>query len=402
MKSALKNVVANKVRALLTMLGIVIGIGSVIIIASLGAGSTAAMMENFEEMGVGRLTVRLQGNRNISRSDRLSMSDYVLLRDTFGSDFKYISPIYTIGGGTYIKLLDPKKTNSASITGVMEDNYEISSPEILYGRYINANDVDMGSKVVVIYDTTAEKVFGLSDQSVIGQKISLKSSRGTTTYRVIGVMKNQNAEIEAMYSDQFPDSLTMPITTAQRLAGANTVEQISIAVSDTDKTTDLATLITETLDAAHGTTEKYYVQNTMQMMDQINSVMSMVTNFIGGVAAISLLVGGIGVMNIMLVTVTERTQEIGIRKSIGARNGDIRVQFLIEAIILTGIGGVLGLGLGYGGGRLAGQMTGITPLMSLQSVILAVGISTAIGIIFGVYPASKAAKLNPIEALRYE
>jgi putative ABC transport system permease protein len=399
--SALKNVTSNKGRALLTMLGIVIGIGSVIIIMSVGAGSSAEINANFESMGVGRMNVSLQGGRNITRSDRLTLEDYDLLKDL--PAFKFISPVYTAGGNNVtLQLLDPKKTNRASLTGVMEEYKDITSPEILYGRYLSANDVDMASKVAVIYDTTAEKVFGASDALVVGEKISLRTNRGSTKYTVVGVLKNPNAETERMYGDQFADQIFMPLSTLQRLAGTQEISQITLVVQDTDTMTETAAAITNILDTAHGTTEKYYVQNTMQMMEQINSTLGMVTNFISGVAAISLVVGGIGVMNIMLVTVTERTREIGIRKSIGARNGDIRTQFLIEAVILTGIGGALGLALGYGGGQLVGGLIGVPPVVTASAVLLAVGISTGIGIVFGVYPAGKAAKLDPIEALRYE
>jgi putative ABC transport system permease protein len=221
-------------------------------------------------------------------------------------------------------------------------------------------------------------------------------------YSVVGVIENANAALETQYGDSYPETVFLPLVTVQRLFGVKQISQIVAVVSDTDKITEVATALTGALDRLHGTTGNYYAQNIMQIMEQINQITGLFTGFISAVAGISLLVGGIGVMNIMLVTVTERTREIGIRKSIGAKRRDIRTQFLIEAVILTGLGGAIGLALGYAGGQIAGSFVGVTPLMSPQSVVLAVAISSGIGIIFGVYPANKAAKLDPIEALRYD
>ncbi|MDR1914866.1 MAG: FtsX-like permease family protein, partial [Clostridiales bacterium] len=232
--------------------------------------------------------------------------------------------------------------------------------------------------------------------------ISLPTYRGTQKYTVVGIIKNPNAALESMYSDQFPETIFVPMVTLQRLFATKEISEISVMASNPDQADAVATELTTRLDYLHGTTENYYAQNTMSLMEQINQITGMLTGFISAVAAISLVVGGIGVMNIMLVTVTERTREIGVRKSIGARRGDIRVQFLLEAIILTGLGGALGLALGYGGGNLIGSLVDIQPVMTTQSVIMSVAISCGIGIIFGVYPANKAAKLDPIEALRYE
>ncbi len=399
--SALRNVFANKLRSTLTMLGIIIGIGSVITITSIGEGSKRVLEEQFAQMGIGKLTVMnsFRGGGRVEQSDFLNMKDVELLSTLEG--VKYISPIYNTNAD--YKLLNPKETKQVNITGVTAQYRNIESPELLYGRYINDNDVEIASKVVVIEDSTVEKLFGAIDPgAAIGEKVSIKNWRGTNKYTIIGITKNKNAQFASMFGNDFPDSMVMPVTTAMRIHGYSWLSQISIIGVDPNNAATLAEEITKALDTAHNTTDKYYVQNMMQFMDQINTTTSMVTAFISAVAGISLLVGGIGVMNIMLVTVTERTKEIGIRKSIGASNGDIRIQFLIEAIILTGIGGVLGLLLGIGGGKLIGKFAQITPVVSMQAILIAISISTLIGIVFGVYPASKAAKLDPIEALRYE
>jgi putative ABC transport system permease protein len=381
------------------MLGIIIGIGSVIMIMSIGAGSQAAMNEQFESMGMGRINVSVAGNnRDISQNDLMTIKDYNALAEN--EDIKYIAATYS--ASAEIKLLDKTKTKRASLTGIYGDYQQITSPTLLYGRYIIDNDNDLAAKVAVINDTTAVNVFGAADESVIGRKISLPTYRGVQKYTVVGVLSNANAAIERQYSDQFPESVIMPIVTLQRLYGTSQVDQITVLANDSNNADSVATALTNRLDILHRTTEKYYAQNTMAMMEQINSVTSMITGFISAVAGISLVVGGIGVMNIMLVTVTERTREIGIRKSIGARRRDIRRQFMIEAVILTGVGGAIGLTLGWGGGNAIGNLIGVAPVVTVQSVLLAVLISCGIGIVFGVYPAGKAAKLDPIEALRYE
>ena len=202
--------------------------------------------------------------------------------------------------------------------------------------------------------------------------------------------------------DEYPDTIYVPITSAMKNYYSDTISNLMISVSADVDSDQMKDTILATLEEFHGNEDKYYIMDTTDMMDSINSILSYVTLFIGFVAAISLLVGGIGVMNIMMVTVTERTREIGIRKAIGAKNKDIRFQFLVEAILLTGSGGLLGLLIGWGGSYLVGALVGIVPVMSLAAIIGAVGVSMGIGIIFGVTPANQAGKLDPIEALRYE
>ncbi len=381
------------------MLGIIIGISSVILIVSIGNGSQAAIEEEFESFSAGSLTVNMTTSTDIETRDMLTMDDYEILKDIEG--VSYVSPNYS-GSNTYIKLLDPKETKSASVSGVTYDLQYIDNPNILYGRYISKNDVDMKTNVAVINDTTALKVFGKVSEDVIGEQISLKTWKGTSKFSVIGIVENTNASTETAYSDEYPETVLIPISTAMKLYGVDYVLGFKVLTEDTDNLDYMKMIITSVLEKEHNNQDKYYIQDSAEMVESINSILSYVTLFISFVAGISLLVGGIGVMNIMMVTVTERTREIGIRKSIGAKNKDIRIQFIAEAVILTGTGGLLGLFFGYIGAVIVGNIVDIEPVMSITSIIVAVGISMAIGIIFGVTPANKAAKLDPIEALRYE
>lgn len=402
LKSSFKNVFSSKMRTFLTTLGIIIGIASVITITSIGSGMSKSMEDSFSKLGVGKLTISLSSSARSLSSYKLTMDDLEVLRQS--ENVKYITPTYSGRSMFTIKLLDPAEKKTASVTGVTADNYYIDEPTLLYGRYIVEADVMSENKVVVITDTTAEKVFGYCNNNVVGQKVSIKTGLGTKKYTVIGIIENANAEQETTYSAEFPESIVMPITTLMSLYGEKYVSGYTVIVTDPDNIDAIGEELVGLLEEAHNNVGKevYYAQNAMSMMDTINETLSLVTTFISFVAGISLLVGGIGVMNIMMVTVTERTREIGIRKSIGARNSDIRKLFLFEAIILTTLGGVLGIFFGFLGGNIVGKLVDITPYVSMSSVLGAFGISTIIGIVFGVSPANKAAKLDPIEALRFE
>ena len=398
LKSSYFNVFSNKMRTFLTMLGIIIGISSVIMIVAIGNGSQASIEEEFDSFGSGTLSIGLASSVDIETRDLLTMDDYEYLKDMDG--IQYISPTYS-GSNAVVKLLDPRETNTASVTGVVPDYQYINNETLLYGRYIKQNDVDLKTSVCVIQDTTAMKVFGRCDESVLGEKISLRTWKGTSKLTVIGIVENTSAD-SSMFTDSMPESITIPISTCMKIFTGDTVSSIVIVPEDPTQNTVLSEQLIAALEEFHGNEGKYSITDTTEILESINSILGYVTLFIGFVAAISLVVGGIGVMNIMMVTVTERTKEIGIRKAIGAKNKDIRTQFLLEAILLTGIGGFIGLVIGYLGAMLIGHFAGVTPVMSVTSIVGAVGISMLIGIVFGVAPANKAAVLDPIEALRFE
>lgn len=415
LQSAFQNIFSNKMRTFLTTLGIIIGISSVIMITSIGDGLKNAMNDLFSGISY-QFAIQMNYNNTDKKptsKDRLTLKDLSTVKSYPG--VKYVSALYSGWGGETIKLLDPTKTKRSSTYGVSPDYYYLNEDELLYGRYISEADVTARSNVVVIYNTTARKVFGKED--VVGEKVSVKGYFGTKKYTIVGVLRNQDEAAEAMYEQWRGEQLFAPITTIMSQYGDKYVDGFQAKVEDKSKLDETLNNIIAMIEKNHGNAGKgfYLPNNPTSQIAQINGMLTILTLFIGFVAAISLLVGGIGVMNIMMVTVTERTREIGIRKSIGARNSDIRVQFIVEAIILTGLGGILGMFIGILGGKgiaslippsalanMFGRSMTLEASLSPFAIMFAVGVSCGIGIIFGVYPANKAAKLNPIDALRYE
>lgn len=395
-KSAFRSVFSNKMRSFLTMLGIIIGISSVIMITSVGNGAQNSISKEFESFGANMLQISLKSWQDTDYSNYLREKDIEIIKKH--PSIKYISGLSYKSAKT--KLKNPKETRKTQLLGVHPDYNLIAPIDIIHGRYVTDNDNMSRGKVAIIDDALANKIFGYEDCT--GEKISVITWRGTYKLSVVGVYKNPNGILASAFADQMPSQIYLPVNTIQSLFGNNYYDQIVATLDDSSKSSSTALEIVDMLDRSHRIDDTYYVQNSADQLKEINKVLGLITMFISFVAAISLLVGGVGVMNIMLVTVTERTREIGIRKSLGAKNRDIKVQFLIESMILTFIGGTIGFILGYLGGYLVGLKMKITPSVSPFMVILTISISCGIGILFGVYPASKAAKLDPIEALRYE
>lgn len=397
LRSAFRSVLSNKMRSFLTMLGIIIGISSVIMITSIGQGSQAALTGEFDKLGVSMLTISLRDQSRATSRDQLTIEDMEIIKSH--PQTTAVTPLYQ-GGGAQIQLRNPKDYRSSILIGVNEFYNDIASLEFLYGRFLIDIDVKMKSEVAIIDDSLAKDIFGYDD--VVGQKICIQVRQVKHYFTVIGVVKNPAGDFAKLFPDQIPAMIYMPIGVIHDLYGTNRIQSFAVAIADKDTINNTSLELTKMLEKKHRNEDKYYVQSAAESLDVVNKVLGYFTAFISFVASISLLVGGIGVMNIMLVTVTERTREIGIRKSLGAKNKDIRIQFLIEAMILTIIGGLIGFVIGYLGGFGIGSLMGIIPKVSMFIVIFTVTLSSLIGIVFGVYPANKAAKLDPIEALRYE
>lgn len=394
-KMALDSIRSNKMRSFLTMLGIIIGISSVITILSLGAGGKNTITGEFEKIGASTLSIKLDPQK-ASNSDYFTLEDVRTLTER-GSSIKYVSPgVNKQGNAT-----SQSKSKRAMITGGSVDLKYIQNTEILYGRFFNEREYAEGKPVIVIDEIAAKDLFGYID--VVGKSINLGNRSSSKKVEIIGVSKSSDLMFGG--NENMPVFVMTPITFLMQLYPNDfVIDNITISATSKEKIEQAGNEALNILESRHGNRgrEVYKAENLMKQLDQINQVMDIFTAFIGAVAAISLLVGGIGVMNIMLVSVTERTREIGIRKAIGATTNAILLQFLTESVIISLMGGIIGMILGIVGASVIGSFAKITPSVSFKDVIMVIIFSSAVGIFFGIYPARKAAKLNPIDALRYE
>jgi putative ABC transport system permease protein len=394
-KIALESIKSNTLRSFLTMLGIIIGISSVITIVSLGEGGKARITGEFEKIGAAtvNISVRVQEAQN---SDYITLDDIRYIKEKVET-VKYVSPAIQKNGFA----ITEKKTKRSFMFGVNEDYGNIQSVEIVYGRMFNEKDVRENKGAVVIDEGTAKSLYGTDD--VVGRSMMLGSRTSPKRATVVGVSKSSAMMFGE--DENMPAIVYAPITFVQSLfPNENQINSITVMATSKESSEEAGNGALNLLQNRHGNRgrEVYKAESVLKQLDQVNQVLGIFTAFIGAVAAISLLVGGIGVMNIMLVSVTERTREIGIRKAIGATTNTIMLQFLTESVIISLIGGVIGLVLGLLGGEAIGSFANISPVLSVRAIVGAILFSSAVGIFFGIYPARKAAKLDPIDALRYE
>jgi len=395
-KVALKSLFANKLRTFLAMLGIIIGVGSVISMLAIGAGAQKQVMERIASMGTNLLIIHpaQRGLRGVmsDTSQRLKLEDAKAILEKVPGVFQ-VAPV--VRASSQIKYFN--KNIKTNVIGSSMTYFPIRNYIIEKGRSFAEDEVDRMARVAVIGPTTSENLFG--EKSPVGERVKIKG----INFSIVGVTKAKGSQGWRNPDDQ----VTVPYTTAMKqLFGLDYIQEIDIQAEDNAVLGKIQKESTVILRRQHGLVEAmpddFHFHNQAEIVETASEVTRTFTFLLGGIACISLIVGGIGIMNIMLVTVTERTREIGVRKAIGAKNRDILLQFLIEAIVLSCLGGIIGVTIGISAAQMIEKWTQFVTVAKLSSILLALSFSAAVGIFFGYYPARRAAQLDPIEALRYE
>ncbi|GKU25333.1 ABC transporter permease [Clostridium folliculivorans] len=391
-KIALTSVWQNKIRSFLTMLGIIIGISSVIILVGMGQGTQKQVSDQIEKLGTNLITVSITGNR----TPTITTEELADLKTKPG--VKEIAPQIT----SSVNVKNGDVSSTTTLEGSTPNYTEIRKLSISAGRFIEQRDIDNRYNVLVIGSETAQTLF--STTNVVGKTMYVNGIEFT----IVGLLQSEGTSAAGSSDDR----IIVPLTTGERLLKSANPKTFYIEAESKEKVDTAMAYLQLFLNKKYklnsstsnsNTTRNYYrIMNQTSILDTANSTNKSLTTMLAGIAAISLVVGGIGIMNIMLVSVIERTREIGTRKAIGAKRRTILLQFLIEAASVSGFGGILGVLVGYLGGYVAEKFFSTTVLISNNIVIAAFVFSLAVGIIFGIYPASKASKLNPIEALRFE
>ena len=392
------SLIANKMRSILTMLGIIIGVAAVIALVSIGNGVKQDIQNSISSLGSNLLMVmpgapRTPGVRPSQGSMKsLKVSDYQAISKLDG--VKAASP-YT--ANSYVTIYQSKNWTT-TVSGVSSNFQDVNNWTMAEGRFISSKNVENRERVAVVGQTVVKNLFAGEDP--VGKEIRVKN----IPFRVIGVLNSKGNG--TMGNDQ-DDVIFIPYTTAmERVEGVDYLRMVYVVASDDNGIDRLQSDIENLLRVRHSikdtNLDDFNIQNMKSIMETMEQTTVTLTLFLGAVAAISLVVGGIGIMNIMLVSVTERTREIGIRKALGATYFVIVTQFLIEAVVISLMGGLIGIALGIGASKLIGLASGMSTVISVPTIVLSFAFSMAIGLVFGIYPARKAAKLNPIDALHYE
>jgi putative ABC transport system permease protein len=390
---AMENLRINKLRSFLTIIGIVVGVGAVVTVVSIGEAGKSSIVSEISQYGAGFFQVYPNfQDASVQNDIEITMRDV--------DQISKLEGIQTVTGIVSLQMQSKlgKETLSFSVTASTSDLVQQDKIDIVAGRFFSGAEERARQRVSIVDSAFSAKFFG-STTGALNQKIPL----GGKVYRIIGIFKKPESLLSGIGGETF--NAYMPIQSLPNAADNIRVDyvQASTGLDDTQHVADIMLEVKQLLAKRHNTEVKSYISITAEeSQDQISSIFNILQTIIGSIAGISLLVGGIGVMNIMLVSVTERTREIGIRKAIGATPGAIMGQFIIEAVILSFLGGFIGAVLGLGGAFIFAMLTGWPFLVSWWAMLLAFVFSAAVGIFFGLYPANKAAKLQPIEALRYE
>jgi len=383
-KVALKNIRTNKMRTFLTMLGIIIGVSAVIILVSVAQGTTENITKRIESLGTNLLSISIRGR---GTEDSISMEEIEKLKNKKGIDS--VAPV--VNGNVTVKY--ETKTMDVTLEGVDQNYSNVRNHHSEYGRAINPIDVEYRQKIVLLGSEVKNELFG--DANPIGEKIQINGN----DFKVVGVLEEKGSSLGGNNDEK----ILIPISTAQRFLRTTGIRNIYIQATSADIVEDVQVEVENfLLKKFNNDEDAYRVFNQAEMLSTMGEVTNNMTMMLGGIAAISLLVGGIGIMNIMLVSITERTREIGIRKAIGAKRKDILIQFLLESAVISGLGGLIGVLLGIGGSDLLTRFFSLNTKISPFILIISYSFSIIVGMFFGIYPASKASKLKPVDALRFE
>lgn len=414
---------ANKMRGFLTMLGIIIGIGSVIAIMTVSSSLTTSISVSFQELGANNITVGLKqsgeeeeirqngmrfgaSGRNVTVEEEDRITDAMLeeLTARFPAQIEDISISESVAEGAVRK---GDNTSNISITGINEGYFSSNDITLLAGRRIKEADLEGNKKVIMVSDKVVDNIFDGEYEEALWKEISIEINGAYASYYIVGVYKyEENSSFSSSSDEEVVTASYIPLTTGKEQIHAEAgYERFTVVTSaGLPSVSAFAQELEAFFLSYYAANEDYEIAATTMesMTESMNDMIQTVSAAIAFIAGISLLVGGIGVMNIMLVSITERTREIGTRKALGAKNSFIRLQFIIESMILCLVGGCLGILLGFGLGAVAATMLGYSASAPVAAILTAVGFSMTIGLFFGYYPANKAAKLDPIEALRYE
>lgn len=420
---AFSSLLANKMRALLTMLGIIIGIGSVIAIMTVGDSLSNSVTTTMESMGANNITVGLKqkstedevtesgakfegGKRGRSISDEDLITDEMLeeLAETYSEQIDNISLNVSSGSGT---AENGKLYANVTVTGGNTGYFEINELTMVDGRNFTETDQEKGKKVAVVSDKLVQNLFEGNTQDAIGNVVEVSINNRYYTYTIVGVYEYEESasSFSTESEEDITTSLYIPLKTAKvQNHSSDGYEQFTVATKTGVDTESFMEQIESFFNRYYRNNEDYEISTSSMetMLSSMTDMLSTVSIAIAFIAGISLLVGGIGVMNIMLVSITERTREIGTRKALGATNGSIRFQFIMESVVICLLGGFIGIVLGIALGSFAVNLLGYDASPSIAGIVFSVGFSVLIGVFFGYYPANKAAKMNPIDALRYE
>jgi putative ABC transport system permease protein len=408
LRIALRALGRNKMRTGLTMLGMIIGVGAVITMVALGAGATERVTSSISALGTNLLTIT-PGNPKLRFGGpgmgggtgpvtTLTENDAKAIASHFPQTVAAAAPI--VRGGVTTKIGD--KSYDTTVTGTTPDYRAITDTPVSRGRFISQADVDGRLKVAVLGTTVIQQLLGSPDANPMDMYVQINR----VPFRVVGVLKTKGA---GGFGQDQDDIVIVPVTTAlRRVFNRDYLSAINVEAASKDSM-DLATeQMSRLLRQRHHLlppfpdNDDFSVRSQTGLLETLQTATGTMTSLLAGIAVVSLIVGGIGIMNIMLVSVSERTREIGLRKAVGATSRDILLQFLIESCLIAMVGGMIGVALGAGGARLLGNIFQTTSIVTMQSVLEAVIVAAAVGIFFGIYPAQKASRLNPIEALRFE